>query len=457
MSTLLLAPAPAALAGSGGHRSPKAKAKHHRHTTRRSKTRSHAAHIKRRPAPHHTTKPAPKPAPQPITPTPVITPLPVITTPPATPPATPPTSTQPVTTTPPTSTSPITTTPPAVTQPVSSPPSTPETVDCDLYASPTGSDSSGNGSIGWPYASVGKLDAALRPGQTGCLRAGSYGSTSTWVKVYTNGSSSGQITITSYPGETATVRGYVDIEANYTTLSHLSIDGSNTFYTQVRSGTNCPAPVSQPLVIGGHDDVLEYDNYYQSVASLRGNGIGIGFWGDADNTVIRYSKIHDVGQCEAYDHLIYLSHGNNVQIYDNWLYNDPHGRGVQLYPAPTNARVFDNIIDHAGEGFVVGNEAGDTVSGNQIYNNIITNSTGLPTQGIPGEAIHDLYGGTPGTGNTFHDNIQYGNPGGLGRLTAVSAYNNTSSNPMLVNATQQDFELQSGSPAASWGLWNGAF
>ena len=130
--------------------------------------------------------------------------------------------------------------------------------------------------------------------------------------------------------------------------------------------------------------------------SLRGNGIGIGFWGDADNTIIRYSKIHDVGQCQAYDHLIYLSHGNNVQIYDNWLYNDAHGRGVQLYPAPTNARVFDNVIDHAGEGFVIGNEAGDTVSGNQIYNNVITNSTGLPTEGIPGEAIHDLYGGTPG-------------------------------------------------------------
>ena len=144
------------------------------------------------------------------------------------------------------------------------------------------------------------------------------------------------------------------------------------------------------MTIVGHNDVLQYDDYYQSVPSLRSSGIGIGFWGDADNTIIRYSKIHDVGQCQAYDHLIYLSHGNNVQIYGNWLWNDPHGRGVQLYPAPTNARVFNNVIDHAGEGFVIGNETGDTVSGNQIYNNIITNSTGLPTEDIPGEAIHDL-------------------------------------------------------------------
>jgi len=327
---------------------------------------------------------------------------------------------------------------------------------CSLYASPSGSDSSGDGSLELPFASVGKLDRALAPGQTGCLRAGSYGSTSSLIELNNDGAPGSQITITSFPGETAVVQGWVDIEGSYTTLSHLSIDGSNTFYKQVREGTSCPAPVSQPLVIAGHNDVLEFIDYYQSVPSLRGNGIGIGFWGDTDNTIIRYSKIHDVVQCEAYDHLIYLSHGNNVQIYDNWLYDDAHGRGVQLYPAPTNARVFDNVIDHAGEGFVVGNEAGDTVSGNQIYNNIITNSTGLPTEGIPGQAIHDLYGGSPGTGNTFHDNIQYGNPGGLGRLTAVSAYNNSSSNPMLVSATQQDFEPQPGSPAAGWGLWNGA-
>jgi hypothetical protein len=328
-------------------------------------------------------------------------------------------------------------------------------VHCNLYASPSGSDSSGDGSPTSPFASVGKLDSALAPGQTGCLQAGSYGSTGSHIELDNDGSPGNQITLTSFPGENATVRGYVDIEGSYTTLSHLSIDGSNTFYTQVRSGTNCPAPVSQPLVIAGQGDVLEFVDYYQSVPSLRGNGIGIGFWGDADNTVIRFSKIHDVGQCQAYDHLIYLSHGDNVQIYDNWLYNDAHGRGVQLYPAPTNARVFDNVIDHAGEGFVIGNEAGDTVTGNQIYNNVITNSTGLSTENIPGQAIHDLYSGTPGTGNSFHDNIQYGNPGGIGRLTAVDRHDNNSANPRLDDPVEHDYGPEVNSPAANWGLWSG--
>jgi len=321
-------------------------------------------------------------------------------------------------------------------------------VQCDLLASPSGSDSAGDGSLGSPFASLNKLDAVLRPGQTGCLRAGSYGGTGTWHQLDTDGTARGQITIASYPGESATVRGYVDIEGSYTTLSHLSIDGSNTFYKQVREGTNCPAPVSQPLMIAGHNDVLEYDNYFQGVARLRGNGIGIGFWGDADNTIIRYSKIHDVGQCEAYDHLIYLSHGNNVQIYDNWIYDDAHGRGIQLYPAPTDARVYDNVIDHAGEGFVIGNEPGYTVSGNQIFENTITNCIGLPSENIMGQGIHDIYGGRPGTGNTFHDNVLFKDPGGLGDLTAVRAYGNATRDPGFINQARHDYATRRGGQLA---------
>jgi hypothetical protein len=316
---------------------------------------------------------------------------------------------------------------------------------CQRFASPWGSDRTGRGTRPRPFRSVVRLDQALAPGMTGCLRGGSYGGVHTWVLLRRSGRSGHRIAIRSYPGETAIVRGWVDLEGSYTTLSRLKIDGSNTLYRQVRAGTHCPAPVSQPLVIAGASDTLEYDDYYQSVPSLRGSGIGIGFWGHPDNTIIRFSKIHDVGQCEAYDHLIYLSHGNNVRIYDDWMWNDPHGRGVQLYPAPTNALVFNNVVDHAGEGFVIGNEPGDTVSGNQIYNNIITNSTGLPWEHIPGEAIHDLYGGAPGAGNTFHNNDSFRNPGGIGHVTAVKLYGNTRAMPVFVDALAHDYALRADS------------
>jgi hypothetical protein len=328
---------------------------------------------------------------------------------------------------------------------------------CQRFASPSGSDSTGRGTRARPFRSVVRLDRALRPGQTGCLRGGTYGSINTLIWLRNSGRPGHRITIRSFPGETALLRGWVALDGSYTTLSRLKIDGSNTFYRQVREGTNCPAPVSQPLVITGRNDILAHDDYFQSVPSLRGNGIGIGFTRNADNTIIRYSKIHDVGQCGAFDHLIYLSHGNNVRIYDNWLWNDPHGRGVQLYPAPTNARVFNNVVDHAGEGFVIGNEPGDTVSGNQIYNNIITHSTGLPSEHIPGEAIHDLYGGRPGTGNSFHNNDLFDNPGGMGRLTAVRAYANTHARPAFVDAVEHDYALRRHSRLREHHLGTGAF
>ena len=326
---------------------------------------------------------------------------------------------------------------------------------CDLYAAPAGSDASGSGTLSAPFATVQKLDQTLAPGQTGCLQSGTYGGISTLHRIYADGTATGRITIRSAPNALATIAGYVDIEGSYTTLSHVRVDGSNTFYTAHPAGVACPAPVSQPLNIEGHDDTLEYVDYFQSVPSLRSTGIGVGFWNNADNTVIRYSKVHDVGQCQAYDHLIYVSHGNNVQIYDNWLYNDAHGRGVQLYPAPTNARVFANVIDHVGEGFVIGDEVGATPTGNRIFNNVVTSATGLPTQGIPGEAIHDLYGGAPGTGNAFYANLMFNLPGGLGRLSAVSSYGNVTANPLYVNAATGNFAVAASSPAAAWHLWNG--
>jgi hypothetical protein len=254
-----------------------------------------------------------------------------------------------------------------------------------------------------------------------------------------------RVTIRSYPGQTATVLGYVVLAGSYLTLSHLRIDGSNDLYRQHPPGIACPAPVSQPLVIAGHDDTLEYDDYFQSVPGLRSTGIGIGFWSQADNTVIRYSKIHDVGQCQAYDHLIYLSHGNNVQIYGNWLYDDSHGRGVQLYPAPTNARVFDNVIDHVGEGFVIGDEGGAVPTGNRIYNNVVLDALGLPTEHIRGQAIHDIYGGAPGKGNVFFDNDVFADPAGIGDLTAVRRFGNFALAPGFVGAASHDYRLSASS------------
>jgi hypothetical protein len=337
-------------------------------------------------------------------------------------------------------------------------------VRCDLIASPTGSDTSGNGSIGSPYRSVGKLDASLSPGRTGCLRAGSYGSTSTLQQLNSSGNSSGQVTITAYPGETATVLGWVDIEASYTTVSHLRIDGSNTFYTQQRSETSCSAPVSQGLVIAGSNDVFEYNDYFQSVASLRGNGIGIGWWGTTNNTIVRFNRIHDVGGCDFYDHLIYLANGNNTQIYDNWLWNDNHGWGIKLDPGPTNTKIWGNVIDAAGSGFNFGNSSGTApTADNQVFNNVVINSVGVSNPDIgwshPGVLVTSPGLLSTSTGNRVYNNDSYNNSGGLSeiagnvRSSQLSLTRNATTNPRLVDPANHNYSLRATSPDSSWSMW----
>jgi hypothetical protein len=189
--------------------------------------------------------------------------------------------------------------------------------------------------------------------------------------------------------------------------------------------------VSNGLEIDGQGDIFEHNNFYQSVASLRGNGIGVGWNGQADHAIVRSNRIHDVGGCKDYDQMIYLDRGNGVQIYGNWMWNDPHGWGVQLYPDAVGAHVYNNVIDH----------------------NVVLNSTGLTKSGLSrGVGISEF---EPGSGNTFTSNDVFSNPGGVGNDPDLLLSANTTRNPSLVNVGAHDDSVAPGSPLASWGLWNG--
>jgi hypothetical protein len=319
---------------------------------------------------------------------------------------------------------------------------------CDLYASPSGSDSA-SGQLSSPMATPVALEQTLTPGQTGCLEAGSYGSIHSVQRFTQAGSASGQITITSAPGQTAKLRGLVEIEASDVTLSDLNIDGSNDAYNNQRSGTNCPYPVSNGLEIDGQHDIFENNNLYQSVPSLRGNGLGIGWNKPADNSIVRYNRIHDVGQCKAFDQMIYLDQGTGVQIYDNWLWNDAHGWGIQVFPAASDAHIYNNVIDHAGSGFVVGGSS--QVSNNTIDHNIILNSSGLTDAGLArGVGISTVDG--MGSGNTFTANDVYNNHGGIAAASHIGMRDNTTAAPDFVDAQGRDYRTTSNS---AWHLWDG--
>src|SRR4051812_14480516 len=77
-------------------------------------------------------------------------------------------------------------------------PSASADTSCDRVASPNGSDAP-PGTAAAPFRTLARLNAALQPGQTGCLRQGTWKET-LYVKVP-------RVTIASWPGERATVEG----------------------------------------------------------------------------------------------------------------------------------------------------------------------------------------------------------------------------------------------------------
>src|SRR6185295_17333372 len=96
---------------------------------------------------------------------------------------------------------------------------------CARVAAPSGSDSA-PGTDAQPFRSVQRLADSLGTGQTGCLRVGTYSGN---VKVSRGGASGAPITLTSYPGERATIAGklWIADSANFVTVASLNLDGRN--------------------------------------------------------------------------------------------------------------------------------------------------------------------------------------------------------------------------------------
>ncbi len=322
---------------------------------------------------------------------------------------------------------------------------------CAYFASPSGSDSA-QGTQSAPFATPTKLEETLRAGQKGCLESGTYGGTGSTWSFEGSGNSSASVELTAAAGATPVIEGLLLIDGSYVDFNGLTIDGSNTAYNAERSGTTCPYPISNGMEINGSDDTLENSTFYQSVASLRGNGIGIGWNGASNNDVIRYDKIYNVGLCDDFDHILYLSSGSGTRIYDNWVYNDQHGWGVQIYPFASNASVYSNVIDDAGSGVVFASSGPNDT----FYNNVVTNSTGIVNrdtgQDDPGVGVTCL---ELTSGDQIYNNDFYNNPGGASTGCGSAISGSADVNPEYANASAGDYRVQN-SALAGYGLWDGS-
>jgi parallel beta-helix repeat protein len=298
---------------------------------------------------------------------------------------------------------------------------------CDRVASPTGSDSA-QGTPAAPFKTAQRLVKSLQPGQTGCLRAGTYSEN---VMVSNSGTANAPVTLTSYPGETATIVGrfWISRGANYVTVDSLNLNGVNQ--------NMLPSPtINADHATFSNDDVT---NGHTAICFLLGSA-----WGSADSTLIFRDRIHDCGIMppQNHEHGIYVESASNTRIEWNLIY-DNADRGIQLYPDAQSTIVDHNVIDGNGENVDFSGAGGLSSSNANVYDNIISNAA------VRSDVVSWYPAGTPaGRNNILQNNCIWG-----GRMGTIDSSNggftslgNVIGNPQFVNSAAHDYRLMPNSP-----------
>jgi hypothetical protein len=300
---------------------------------------------------------------------------------------------------------------------------------CTLVASPSGSDTN-PGTNAAPFQTAQKLVSSLHAGQTGCLRAGTYTGS---VTFRTGGTASAPITLTAYPGETATIVGrvYVAEGSDYTTVTDLNLDGVNAARQQ------------SPMIDANHV-TFSYDDVTDDHTGIC-FGIGSATWGWATGTLITHSRIHDCGQMtpdDNYQHGFYVGGATDTTIEWDLIY-DNAARGIQLYPEADYTTIDHNIIDSNGTGIIISGTDGVASSYTNVYDNVLSNAT----------QRHDVEAWWPagnpvGVGNTVHDNCVWGGRQGTIDTSGggFTAPNNFDVDPQFADASTHNYAMNAASP-----------
>lgn len=278
--------------------------------------------------------------------------------------------------------------------------------------------------------------ASLDPGDTGCFRDGTHAADEV-IELDAPG-----VTLTSYPGERATLAGRLVItrEADEAKIENLALDGSTG---------DGPSPTvnANDVVFRGND----VTNGHRGICFVLGDDQ----YGEAAGTLIENNRIHDCGRLPAtnHDHGIYVAHASGTVIRDNLIYGNAD-RGIQLYPDADDSLVTGNVIDGNGQGLIISGGSDSASENNLIENNLITNSTIRFN-------IESHWQGPVGNGNIARDNCLWttnsgyeGAPADSGiepEMAGAEASDNVVADPLYVDRSAGDFELQQDSPCATLG------
>jgi parallel beta-helix repeat protein len=248
---------------------------------------------------------------------------------------------------------------------------------CTKVAAPGGNDSSA-GTADTPYATAHKLVDALAPGDTGCLRAGTYRLRE--ITVETPG-----IRLTSYAGERATLVGWIRVKADSVTVDHLTLNGRN------------PQKLPSPIIDA--DNVTFRDNDVSSTGAR--SCFLFGGTTEVRHPVIKGNRIHGCGQGPL-SQGIYMQDVNDAKIVGNTIYDNPE-TGIKVGMHSQGALIRGNVIDGNKIGVIFAGDETRASSGNVVAHNVIANSTRWGN-------VQFYWPGPVGSGNLVRRNCVHASP-----------------------------------------------
>jgi len=308
---------------------------------------------------------------------------------------------------------------------------------CTRYADPHGRDSS-RGTRSDPFRTAQRLADSLRPGQTGCLRRGTYDDTDDgYVLRIDHGGEAGKpIMIRSFPGERARLVGTTSVVngSNYVRLVRLVLRGTG--------GGNSVKIYARRVTIRA--STITNAGLGESCLILGNTSGG----GRARNVLVKENRFHDCGSLahDNHDHAIYVANSSGARIVGN-LFWSTAAYTIHLYPNARETVVAHNVIDGGGRsvrgGVLFGGDSQYASRGNVVKYNIIAYSQTAN--------IASGWGGAVGTGNVARNNCLWaGVEGEIDRSDGgFTARSNVTARPRFVNRKEHDYRLRPGSGCRS--------
>lgn len=281
--------------------------------------------------------------------------------------------------------------------------------------------------------SVEGFSRSLSPGQTLCL-SGVFESDS--HRLLAAGTQTQPVTITSAPGQRATIRGRLWIAdgAHDLILDNLVLDGRNT------------QALASPTINGDRITLRRSDistAHHQTCITVTDSAE----WGTAEDTVIEQNRIHGCGQDRGRGVEVM---GTRTTIVDNIIYDNADAGIALLGRGGTVAR---NVMNANGIGLLILGAKDHVVRDYHAYDNVITNS--IQRAGSFGVNVGAQYqqGAPQGENNIIEHSCVYG--GQVAdidiRAGGLIAQENLTTDPQFENPAAGDFRIRSKSPCRGKG------